>query len=185
MPREVSVVSLLSSYIDLNFHVVHAASKIRYADVNEMRLTYLGPITLFSYNRLTTSSGKHIESISHAYFVSLMYKLITSVREPQDLSTGFDRDPQRRQRELTNNKNKIKVIIILEICSKMSWLCGKPKMANYGFRYQLTITTNSDNSVGSKIMQLTLVKVKVLLLNGLYRLVHLRFRNKLYYLNRF
>ena len=126
MPREVSVISLLPSYIDLNFRVVHAATRTRYADGNEMKSIYLGTTTLFSYNRLTTSSGKHIEAFSQAYFVSLMYKLIKSVREPHDLSIGFDRDRQRRQRELTNNKNK-KVNIILEICSKMSWFCGKPK----------------------------------------------------------
>ena len=34
-----------------------------------------------------------------------MYKLITSSRGSDDLSIGFDRDRNRRQRDLTNNKN--------------------------------------------------------------------------------
>ena len=34
-----------------------------------------------------------------------MYKLVTSSRGSDDLSIGFDRDRNRRQRELTNNKN--------------------------------------------------------------------------------
>ena len=185
MPREVSVISRLHSFIDLNFRVVHAATRIRYADGNEMNFIYLGPITLFSYNRLTTSSGKHIESISHAYFVSLMYKIIKSVREPHDLSIGFDRDRQRRQRELTNNKNIKGKYHFINMLKDVFGFAENQKKAQYGFQYQLTLTRNSDNSIGTKIMQSTLVKVKVLLLNVLYRFVHLRFRNKLYYLNRF
>ena len=34
-----------------------------------------------------------------------MYKLLTSSRDSDDLSTGFDRNRDRRKRELTNNKN--------------------------------------------------------------------------------
>ena len=46
-----------------------------------------------------------MKDISHAHIVSLMYKLITSSKGSDDLSIGFDRDRNRRQRELTNNKN--------------------------------------------------------------------------------
>ena len=46
---------------------------------------------------LTTSSGRHLEDISNAHIVSLMYKLITSARGSDDLSIGFDRDRGRRQ----------------------------------------------------------------------------------------
>ena len=35
-----------------------------------------------------------------------MYKLITSARDTDDLSIGFDQDRGRRQRELTNNKTQ-------------------------------------------------------------------------------
>ena len=35
-----------------------------------------------------------------------MYTLITSAKYTDDLSPGFDCDHERRQRELTNNKNQ-------------------------------------------------------------------------------
>ena len=54
---------------------------------------------------LTTSSREHLEDINHAHIVVSMYKLITSARDTDDLSIGFDRNPDRRQREITNNKN--------------------------------------------------------------------------------
>ena len=104
IPREDSVISLLNSYLDLYFDVLHAASNNRYADKNDIRLVNLGPIA-FSIYKLTPSSEKHLEDISHADIVSLMYKLTTTARDTDDLSIGFDRDRGRRQRELTNNKN--------------------------------------------------------------------------------
>ena len=62
-------------------------------------------VALFSNYKLQSSSGKHIEEINHAHVVCLMYKLITSGRNTDDLSIGFDRARERRQRELTSNKN--------------------------------------------------------------------------------
>ena len=105
IPREDSVISLLNSYLELNFDVLQAATNNRYVDGNDIRLVNLGPIALFSDYKLTTSSGKHLENIDHAHIVFLMYKPITSSRGSDDLSIGFDRDRGRRQRELTNNKN--------------------------------------------------------------------------------
>ena len=92
IPREDSVVSLLNSYLDLNFNVLHAASNDRYADGNDIRLVNLGPFALFSNYKLTSSLGKHLEDFSQAHIVSLMYKLITSAKDTGDLSIGFDRD---------------------------------------------------------------------------------------------
>ena len=63
-----------------------------------------GPIALFSNFKLQSSSGKHIEEINHAHIVYFFYKLITSGRNTDDLSIGFDRDRGRIQRELTNHK---------------------------------------------------------------------------------
>ena len=103
--KEDSVISLLYSYIDLNFDVLHAATSNRYKDGNDTRLVNLGPIALFSNYKLTTSSGKHFEDISHAHIVSLMYQLKTSAKDTDDLCIGFDRDKNRRRNELTNNKN--------------------------------------------------------------------------------
>ena len=103
--REVSVISVLNSYLDLYFDILHAASNNTNADNNDISLVIVGSFNIFSIFNSKTSSGKHLEKISHAHFVSLMYKLITSARRSHDLSIGFDRDCKRRQRELTNNKN--------------------------------------------------------------------------------
>ena len=97
IPREDSVISLLNSYIELNFEVLRADNSNRYVDANDIRLVNLGPIALFSNYKLTTSSGKHLEEISHAHIVSLMYKLLTSSRDSDDLSIGFDRSRGRRK----------------------------------------------------------------------------------------
>ena len=105
MPREDSVISLLNSYLELNFDVLQLAIGNRYADVIDKRLVNLGPIAFISNYKLTTSSGKHLEEISHAHIVFLMCKLLSSSKGSVDLSIGFDRDRSRRKRELTNNKN--------------------------------------------------------------------------------
>ena len=105
IPREDSVISFLNSYLELNFNVLHAATNNRYVGGNDIKLVILCPIALFSYYKLTTSSRKQLENIDHAHIVCSLYKLITSARGSDDLSTVFDRDRGRRQRELTNNKN--------------------------------------------------------------------------------
>ena len=99
IPREDSLISLLNSYIDLNFDVLHANDDTRYVNNDEIRLVNLGPVALFTNYKLTTSSGKHLEEVSHAHIVSLMYKLITTAKECDDLSVGFDRDRTRRRNE--------------------------------------------------------------------------------------
>ena len=48
IPREDSVISLLNSYLEVNFDVLHAATNNRYVDGNNIRLVTLGPIALFS-----------------------------------------------------------------------------------------------------------------------------------------
>ena len=66
-----SVISLLNSYLDLNFDVLHASSDDRYADNIHIRVGNLGPIAFFRNCKLITSSGKHLEDINHAHVVSL------------------------------------------------------------------------------------------------------------------
>ena len=44
IPREDSVISLLNSYLELNFDVLHAATNNRYVDGNDIRLVNLGSI---------------------------------------------------------------------------------------------------------------------------------------------
>ena len=101
----------------MNADVLHAATNNRYVDSDDKRLVNEGPIALFSNYKLQSGSGKHIEKTNHAHIVCLMYKLITSARNTDDLSIGFDRDRERRKRELTNNKNikgKYHVTIMLK-----------------------------------------------------------------------
>ena len=105
IPREDNIISLLNSYLELNFDVLKAATNDRYANADTIRLVNLGPIASFSNYILTISSGKHLEEISHAHIVSLMYKLLTSNKGSDDLSIGFDRSCDRRKQELTNIKN--------------------------------------------------------------------------------
>ena len=104
IPREDCVISLLNSYLDLNFEVIKKDDNSRYANGNDIRLVNLSPIALFSNFKLTTSSGKHLEDISHAHLVSLMYKLITSSKDSNDLSIGFDNSRNRRKDELALKK---------------------------------------------------------------------------------
>ena len=162
IPREDSVISLLNSYLELNFDVLHAAApNNRYADGNDIRLVNLGPIALFSNYKLTTSSGKHLENIDHAHIVSLMYKLLTSSKGSDDLSIGFDRDRTRRRNELTNNKNikgKYHVRIYLK---HIFGYAEYQEKATYGLGYKLTLTRNTDNSVLNKGNAINLGKVKI------------------------
>ena len=130
--REESVISMLNSYLDLNFDIFHAPTNNRYVDGNDIRLVNSCPIALFSNYKLTTSSGKHLKDISHAHIVSSMYKLITSAKGCNDLSVGFDRDRERRRNELTNNKHvkgKYHVIIMLK---DVFGFAEHPEKATYG-----------------------------------------------------
>ena len=103
IPREDSVISLLTSYLELNFEVIERADNSRYANGDDIRLVCLGAVALFYKFKLTTSSGKHLEDISHAHIASLMYKLISSAKDGDELSICFDRDKNRRRNECTNN----------------------------------------------------------------------------------
>ena len=138
IPREDSVISLLNSYLDLNFEVIKKADNSRYGNGNDIKLINLGPIDLFSNFKLTTSSGKHLEDISHAHLVSLIYKLITSSKGSDDLSMGFDRSSSRRREEITTNKN-VKGKFHLRIMMKdvFGFAEGQEK-ATYGLGYKLT-----------------------------------------------
>ena len=161
IPREDSVISLLNSYLDLNFDVVHAATNKRYAVNNDIRLVNLGPVGLLSIYKLATSSGKHLEDVSHAHIVSLMYKLLTTAKGCDDLSIRFDRDRTKRRNELTNNKNikgKYHVRIYLR---DVFGFAEHQEKATYGLGYKLTLPRNSDNAVLNKTDAAVLGKVEI------------------------
>ena len=161
IPREDSVISLLNSYLELNFDVLHAATNNRDVDGNDIRLVNLGPISLFSNYKLTTSSGKHLENIDHAHIVSLMYKLLTSSKGSDDLSIGFDRDRGRRQRQLTNNKTqKGKYHVRIYLKDDFSFAEYQEK-GTYGLGYKLTLTRNTDNAVLNKANGINNGKIRI------------------------
>ena len=161
IPREDSVISLLNSYLDLNFEVVKKADNSRYANGNDIRLINFGPIALFSNFKLSTSSGKHLEDVSHAHLVSLMYKLLTSNKDSDDLSIGFDRSRNRRRDELAQNKN-VKGKYHLKIMLKdVLGFAECQEKATYGLGYKLTLTRNKDEAVIDKAAGIAGARVKI------------------------
>ena len=160
-PREDSVISLLNSYLELNFDVLKAVNNIRYTNDNDIRLVNLGPIALFSNYKLTTSSSKHLEEISHAHIVSLMYKLLTSSKDSDDLSIGFDRNHGRRKNELSNNKGiKGKYHIRIYLKDFFGFAEHEEK-GTYGLGYKLTLTRNTKNAVLNKDIAVGNGRVKI------------------------
>ena len=111
--------------------------------------------------KLQSSSGKHIEEINHAHIVCLMYKLITSPRNTDDLSFGFDRGRGKRQRELTNNENiksKHHVTIML---GEIFGFAQHQEKGTYGLGYKLTLTRNSDSVVSNQGNEINNAKIKI------------------------
>ena len=161
IPREDSVISLLNSYLELNFDVLRADNSNRYLDGNDISLVNLGPIALFSNYKLTTSSGKHLENIDHAHIVSLMYKLLSSSKGSDDSSIGFDRDRGRRQRALTNNKTQKGNFHVRIYLKDVFGFAEYQEKGTYGLGYKLTLTRNTDNAVLNKANAINLGKIKI------------------------
>ena len=110
---------------------------------------------------MTTSGGKHLEDISHAHLVSLMYKLITSSKDSNDLSIGFDNSRNRRRDELALNKNikdKYHVKIMLK---HVFGFAEHQEKATFGLGYKLTLTRNKDDSVIDKANGIADARVKI------------------------
>ena len=150
IPREDSVISLLNSYLDLNFEAIKKVDNSIYGNGNDIRLVNLGPVAMFSNFKLTTSSGKHLEDINHAHLVSLMYKLITSSKDSNDLSIGFDHSRNRRRDELALKKyikGKYHVKIMLK---DVFGFAEHQEKATYGLGYKLSKTRNKDDAVIDK-----------------------------------
>ena len=167
IPREDSVISLLITYIELNFDVLKAATGNRYADADDIRLVNLAPIALFSNYKLTTSSGKHLENIDHAHIVSLMYKFLSSSRDSDDLSIGFDRKRDRRKREVTNNKTqKGKFHLRIYVCDVFGF-AEHQERGTFSLGYKLTLTRNTDNAVLNKVNAINNAKI-IMVQNGMF-----------------
>ena len=70
IPREDSVISLLNSYLDLNFEVIKKADNSRYANDNDIKLVNLAPIAflvILYQQRLQENTWKIL--VMHILFV--------------------------------------------------------------------------------------------------------------------
>ena len=121
----------------------------------------MGPVALFSNYKLTTSSEKHLENIDHAHIVSLMYKLVSSCKGSDDLSFGFDRDRNRRQRELSNNKTQKGKFHVRIYLKDVFGFAEYQEKGTYGLGYKLTLTRNIDNAVLNKANGINQAKIKI------------------------
>ena len=161
IPREDSVVCLLNKYLELNFELIKRADTSRFANGNDIRIFNLGPICLFQNFKLTTSSGKHLEDISHAHIVSLMYNLITSSKNSDDLTIGFDRSRNRRRDDLAQNKN-VKGKNHHRITLKDFFgFAEHQETATYGLGYKLILIRNKDDSVIDKAVDIADARFQV------------------------
>ena len=160
IPREDSVI-FLKSYLELNFDVLHAATNNRYTDADDIRLVILGVMAFISIYKLVTHSSKHLEEVTNAHIACLMYKVITSCKDSDDLSIGFDRDRGRRKKELTNNKNiKGKYHARIYLKNVFGYAEHQEK-CSLGHGYRLILTRNTDNAALNKDTGLTNAKVKI------------------------
>ena len=90
-----------------------------------------------------------------------MYKLLTSSKGSDELSIGFDRDRNRRQRELTINKTqkgKYHIRISLKYVFGSAEYQDK---GTYGLGYKLTLTRNTDNGVLKKDKAIANGRIKI------------------------
>ena len=164
--REKSVISLSNSSFELIFKVIKRADNSRYANGNDIRLIILGLIALFSKYKLTTSSGMHLEDISHAHIVSLIYKLVNSAKDADDLSIGFDRSPDRRKQELSNNKNAKCKYHLRFMLKDIFGFAEHHEKATYGLGYILTLTRNKDDAVIDKTAGIVDLRIQIDLINS-------------------
>ena len=160
--REDSVISLLNSYLGLNFDVLHAATGNRQVDIHDIRLVKLGPIALFNQYKLTASSRKHLENISHAHVVPFMYKLITSAKDSDDLSIGLDRERNSGQRELTTNKIQKGKFHVRNYLKDIFGFAECQEKGTFELGYKLTLKRKTDNSVLSKANATIVGKIKII-----------------------
>ena len=116
---------------------------------------------MFTIINLTTSSGEHLEDISHAHFLSLVYKRKPSAKDTDHLSIEFDRIRDSRRLELTNTKNikgKSHVRIFLK---DIFGFAAHQEKGTFGLGCKLILTRSSDNAVLNKDIATAIGKIKV------------------------
>ena len=78
-----------------------------------------------------------------------MYQLLTSSRG-SDLSIGFDRDRNSRQRELSNNKTQKGKYHVRIYLKDIFGYAEYQEKGTYGLGYKLTLTGNTDKPALNK-----------------------------------
>ena len=102
-----------------------------------------------------------MEEISHAHIFSLLYKLLTSSKDSDDLAIGFDRNRGRRKSELFNNKSiKGKYHITIYLNDTFGYAEYQEK-GTYRLGYKLTLTRNTDNAFLNKADATNSGKIKI------------------------
>ena len=150
----------MNGYLDFNVDVLHAATNNRYADGNGVRLANLEPIAFLRNYKITTFSNKHLEDISNAHIV-LTYKLITSAQDTDDSSICFDRDRNRRQRALTNNKSIKRKYHLGVYLKDILGFAEHQEKATYDLAFKITLTRKVDNAVLNKANATNIGKLKI------------------------
>ena len=121
-----------------------AGAHAPYADDDHTSLVNLGPIALFNKYRLTRSSGKETEEIDNAHVICLRHKLTSSSRDSDDLSIGFHRSIEARERDLSNNKTTKGTYHVRIYLKDIFGFAGHQDNCTYGLGYKLKLQRNSD-----------------------------------------
>ena len=90
-----------------------------------------------------------------------MYKLITSSKNSDDLSTGFDRSSARRGAEITENKNVKGKFHLRIMLRDVFGFAEHQEKATYGLGYKLTLTRNKDEVVIDKVAGIADASIKI------------------------
>ena len=111
-----------------------------------------------------------------------MYKLITFSKYSDELSIGFERNPDRKRDELTANKS-VKSKYYLRIMLKdVFGFAESQEKATYGLGYKLTLKRNRDVAVIDKSGGIAdMLEIKMIISIGTYLIIHLPFNIKLFY----
>ena len=102
-----SVFFVKDSYLELYFKLIHtSAGNTRcYADSELMRLVNLGCIAIYKIYRLTGSgTGKETEEVDKAHLLRLLCKSKSENKDIDDLSIGFHRNIETREKEVNRKK---------------------------------------------------------------------------------
>ena len=142
-PGEDAYICLQNSNILLELEVLKN-DDTRYADGDQINLINFGPVALFSEDKLTTSSGKHLEKVDNLHPISLMYKFLTSNQQTSQLMYGFEESQATRRQELTNNKTE-KGTFFVRIKLKDLFGFADQEKITYGLGYSLTLKRNTNN----------------------------------------